>query len=118
MHPYKGSIGVVRAQRGSGIERQAERRDVRPKGIVGPLGILLQVLPKLRDALVLDSPPIIERPSIEGSEIDRRQIVGRAVAAQHVALVHDRPERPGFRIESQAVGVAQAIGIDQPLLRL
>ena len=49
-------------------------------------------------------------PSIEAAVAHRSEVVGHEVAAELVALIHDRPEGAAGGLPGQAIGIAQARG--------
>src|SRR5205814_8049487 len=47
------------------------------------------------------------RPSVESALLDMREIVGRKIIAEPVALLHDGPQRIRARIKLHADGIAR-----------
>jgi hypothetical protein len=47
-------------------------------------------------------------PAVEAALLHRREVVGHEIAAELVALVHDRPQRAALRLPAEPVRVAQA----------
>ena len=88
-------------------ERQTQRGGVRPERIVGSLGILQQVRPRL-DALVFIATPIAVGPAIEGAEVHACHVIRREVRPQHVALVDHSPQRFAHWLPRHANRITQA----------
>ena len=91
MQPDKRAARELAAERGPARKGEPECGNMRAKRIIGAFGILQQIGANLRHALILMLAPEGEGPAIEGPEIDRGQIIGRTIAAEHVAFVDNRP---------------------------
>ena len=99
-------IGEFVTQLGTACKSKAQRSGVRAERIVRLLHILLQIRALRLDAVVGQA-PIIPGPAIMAAEINRREVIGRGVRTQLIALIHGGPKIPRLGFIGETIGVAQ-----------
>src|SRR4029077_15183248 len=96
------------------VEGEPQRGDMGAQRVIGNDRLLDQIRTLRLDARVEMLAPIAVRPAVEAAVLHRGHVIGHEIGAELVPFVDDGPQRAAFRLEGQAVGIAQATREDLP----
>src|SRR4029079_5430724 len=85
---------------------------------VGNRHLVLEVGPRAGMARVFVAADIEPRPAEEGALHHAGDVVGHEVVAEAVAFVGRAPPQAGLRLDREADAIADASGVDLPLLAI